>query len=113
MKSYTKTPVNTVYFCCIFSILLGLLVSAGQQATGADFALSVVGPYVAYVIPIAARFVFGNDYKPGPFDLGRWVSGNLAHRLTCIDPRLPLPESPGGYDFCDVDGVYGGRVFIP
>jgi len=72
MNNYTKTPVNTVWFCCIFSILLGLLVFAGEQAIGAVFALSVVGLYVAYAVPIAARFIFENDYKPGPFDLGRW-----------------------------------------
>ncbi|KAF9644428.1 APC amino acid permease [Thelephora ganbajun] len=72
MNSYTKTPVNTVWFCCIISILLGLLAFAGGQAIGAIFALSVVGLYVAYAIPIAARFIFENDHKPGPFDLGRW-----------------------------------------
>jgi amino acid transporter len=87
MNSYTKTPVNAVWFCCISSILLGLLVFAGEQAIGAVFALSIVGLYVAYAIPIAARFVFENDYKPGPFNLGRWVSGRLIHRLTCVDPR--------------------------
>lgn len=77
MNGYTKTPVNTVWFCCIFSILLGLLAFAGEQAIGAVFALSVVGLYVAYAIPIAARFIFENDYKPGPFNLGRWVSLRL------------------------------------
>ena len=110
MNGYTKTPVNTVWFCCILSTLLGLLVFAGEQAIGAVFVLSVVGLYVAYAIPIAARFIFENDYKPGPFDLGRWVSWRLTHRLT----RIKLfPESPGGCDLRDVDGVYGGRVLIP
>jgi len=79
MNTYTKTPVNTVWFCCIVSIFLGLLVFAGEQAIGAIFSLSVVGLYVAYAIPIAARFIFENDHKPGPFDLGVWVSGKLAH----------------------------------
>lgn len=75
MNSYTKTPVNTVWFCCIFSILLGLLAFAGEQAIEAVFSLSIVALYFAYAIPIASRFLFNNDYKPGPFDLGRWVSG--------------------------------------
>lgn len=74
MNSYTKTPVNTVWFCCIISTLMGLLAFAGEQAIGAIFSLSVVGLYVAYSIPIAVRFIFENDYKPGPFDLGRGVS---------------------------------------
>ena len=82
MNRYTKTPVNTVWFCCVLSILLGLLVFAGGQAIGAVFSLSVVGLYVAYSIPIAARFIFENDHKPGPFDLGAWVSGKPALELT-------------------------------
>ena len=87
MNGYTKTPVNTVWFCCIISILLGLLVFAGEQAIGAVFTLSVVGLYVAYTIPIAARFIFENDHKPGPFDLGVWVSGKSTRQLTRIDPK--------------------------
>lgn len=77
MNSYTGTPVNTVWFCCVISVLLGLLAFAGEQAIGAVFSLGVVGLYTAYSIPIAARFVFKNDHKPGPFDIGRWVSKRL------------------------------------
>jgi len=69
MNSYTKTPVNTVWFACILAICLGILVLAGEQAIGAVFSLSVVALYVAYSIPIAARF-FNSRMKPGPFSLG-------------------------------------------
>lgn len=72
INGFTRTPVNTVWFCCAVSILLGLLAFAGEQAIGAVFSLSVVGLYVAYGIPIAARFAFENEFKPGPFSLGRW-----------------------------------------
>lgn len=75
--------MNTVWFCCIVSILLGLLAFAGEQAIGAIFSLSVVGAYIAYAIPITARFVFENDHKHGPFDVGRWVSRRLT-QLTDI-----------------------------
>jgi amino acid transporter len=71
VNTYTKTPVNTVWFIAILSLLLGLLAFAGNQAINAVFAISVVGLYIAYSIPIAARFVFKNDFKPGPFTLGR------------------------------------------
>ena len=110
MNSYTKTPVNTVWFCCTISILLGLLAFAGQQAIGAIFTLSISSLYIAYIIPIATRFVFKNDYKPGSFDLGRWVRERLTHRLTCANF---FPEPSGGCDRCDVDGVYGDRVLVP
>ncbi|KAF8688930.1 APC amino acid permease, partial [Rhizoctonia solani] len=62
MNSYTKTPVNTVWFSVFISALLGLLAFAGEAAIGAVF---------AYSIPIGARFLFkGHNYKPGPFNLG-------------------------------------------
>jgi amino acid transporter len=65
MNSYTKTPVNTVWFTCALATLLCLLAFAGQQAIGAVFTLGIVSLYVAYSIPITARFLFKNDFKPG------------------------------------------------
>lgn len=70
MNSYTKTPVNTVWFDAILSIALGLLVFAGNQAINAVFALSVTALYFAYSVPIIVRFTGDNDFKPGPFNLG-------------------------------------------
>ncbi|KAH9948494.1 APC amino acid permease [Amylocystis lapponica] len=72
MNGFTKTPVNTVWFTCILAILLGLLAFAGSAAIDAIFSLSVVALYVAYAIPIAARFLGENDFEPGPFNLGRF-----------------------------------------
>ena len=46
MNSFTGTPVNTVWFVAVFSILLGLLAFAGDAAINAIFAISVTGLYV-------------------------------------------------------------------
>ena len=46
MNSYTGTPVNTVWFTAIFSILLGLLAFAGDAAINAIFAMSITALYV-------------------------------------------------------------------
>jgi len=73
MNSYTGTPVNTVISDAVLAIVLGLLAFAGPQAINAIFSLSVVGLYVAYAIPIAARYLGTNDFKPGPFSLGVFV----------------------------------------
>lgn len=73
MNGYTKTPVNTVWFSAVLAGLLGLLAFAGPQAINAVFSISVIALYVAYSIPIVARFAFDNDFKPGPFYLGAWV----------------------------------------
>lgn len=74
MNGYTKTPVNTVWFCAFFATVMGLLAFAGAQAINAVFSISVIALYVAYAIPITARWVFENEFKPGPFYLGWFVS---------------------------------------
>ena len=74
MNSYTGTPVNTVVFDAVFAILLGLLSFAGANAINAIFSVSVISLYIAYSFPIAARFIGENNFKPGPFSLGIFVS---------------------------------------
>lgn len=73
MNRITGTPVNAVLFDGAMALLMGCLAFAGDQAINAVFALSIVGNYIAYSIPIAVRFLGENDFKPGPFDLGRFV----------------------------------------
>ncbi|KAG7087578.1 hypothetical protein E1B28_013532 [Marasmius oreades] len=70
MNPYTKTPVNTVIFDATGALALGLLIFAGDSATNAIFSVSIVAPYIAYAIPVVARFVGDNNFKPGPFSLG-------------------------------------------
>ncbi|KAJ7145839.1 APC amino acid permease [Mycena epipterygia] len=70
MSKFTGTPVNTVVFVALNALLVGLLVFAGPQAINAVFAISVTALYIAYAIPIVARFTGDNEFKPGPFTLG-------------------------------------------
>ncbi|KAI0776821.1 APC amino acid permease [Trametes elegans] len=72
MNAFTGTPVNTVWFVALSSVALGLLAFAGDSAINAIFSMSITALYVAYAIPIAARFMGANDFAPGPFSLGRW-----------------------------------------
>lgn len=74
MNTYTGTPVNTVWFDAFLSLALGLLAFAGPQAINSVFAMSVTALYIAYAIPIVARFTGDNNFKPGPFTLGAFVS---------------------------------------
>jgi amino acid transporter len=73
MNTYTKTPVNAVWFDAILAIVLGLLVFAGNQAINAIFSMSVTAIYIAYATPIVVRYTGGNDFVPGPFNLGIFV----------------------------------------
>jgi len=70
INTYTGTPVNTVLFDCLFALLVGLLAFLGPSAINAVFTASIAACYVAYMVPIAARFMFDNNFKPGPFSLG-------------------------------------------
>ncbi|SJL08432.1 related to UGA4-GABA permease-also involved in delta-aminolevulinate transport [Armillaria ostoyae] len=70
MNTFTGTPVNTVWFDAGWALVLGLLAFAGTEAIDAVFSISVIALYVAYSIPIAARFLGDNDFVPGPFTLG-------------------------------------------
>ena len=46
MNSFTGTPVNTVWFVAVFSLLLGLLAFAGDAAINAIFSMSIVALYI-------------------------------------------------------------------
>ncbi|KAJ7268728.1 amino acid/polyamine transporter I [Mycena haematopus] len=70
INSRTKTPINAVIFLAFSALLLGLLSFAGPLAIGAVFSMSVVCQYIAYTTPIVARFVGGQPFVPGPFNLG-------------------------------------------
>ncbi|KAH9973549.1 APC amino acid permease [Lactifluus volemus] len=74
MNGFTKTPANSVLFCAAGSIVLGALVFAGPQAVNAVFAIAIAAQYVAYSIPITARWTWRkeNRWTPGPFSLGAW-----------------------------------------
>ncbi|KAF9238374.1 amino acid/polyamine transporter I [Melanogaster broomeanus] len=97
MNSFTGTPVNTVWFVAAISIILGLLAFAGPAAINAIFAISVTALYIAYSIPIAARFIFTNDFKPGPFSLGAFslpVAIISISFMTFMDIVFFFPTTP-------------------
>jgi hypothetical protein len=93
MNSYTKTPVNTVWFDAILALALGLLVFAGDQAINAVFAISVTGLYIAYAIPISARFLGTNNFKPGPFNLGIFVRHESLHPFSMMLRKVSCLQS--------------------
>ncbi|OJA10264.1 hypothetical protein AZE42_08922 [Rhizopogon vesiculosus] len=70
---YINTPVNTVWFGAVLAPAIGLLVFTSSQAIDAIFTIAMTAAYISHITPIATRFVFRNDFKPGPFNLGRLV----------------------------------------
>ncbi|KAA1473606.1 APC amino acid permease [Dentipellis sp. KUC8613] len=70
VNPHTHTPIYAVWAVVCAGSLLGLLVFAGPAATTAIFSLGVVAQYIAYAVPISARYLGQNDFKKGPFHLG-------------------------------------------
>ncbi|KZT68481.1 APC amino acid permease [Daedalea quercina L-15889] len=98
----TQTPMTCAFAVAISSALLGLLAFAGDAATSALFELGIVGIYIAYMIPIACRFVGGSAWVPGPFNLGKlglpvaatallWMIFSI---LILVFPSSPTPNAP-------------------
>lgn len=85
MNNFTKTPVNTVWFCAAGSISLGALVFGGTQAINAVFSISITAQYVAFTIPLVVRWIWRkeNGWTPGPFSLGAWVSTLVISNFGC------------------------------
>ncbi len=75
-----------MWFGACLAFLLGILAFAGENAIGAVFSLFITGQYVAYSIPMAARFLGGQTVKPGPFRLGLLVSHFIGSKVIDVTP---------------------------
>ena len=68
----TRTPTNSVWFAAVFAFLLGLPYLKSPVAYAAVTSIATIGLYIAYVIPTLLRRLRGDEFKPGPWNLGRW-----------------------------------------
>ena len=67
-----KSPVRTIWFgaCCSFLLVLPSLGS--EVALAGTTSIATIGLYISYGIPIAMTLIFPNNFKRGPFNLGRY-----------------------------------------
>jgi hypothetical protein len=105
--SKNRTPTWAVAFVCVFAgvITIPAYFPAHNGVLVAFLAvtsISVIGLYIAYVIPVFLRWRMGDKFEPGPWTLGRksrwinllaivWVALNVI--IFC------LPFSPAGVFF--------------
>jgi amino acid permease (GABA permease) len=68
----TRTPSRAVYFAVVFAFILAIPSMWSSVAYGAVISISVIGLYIAYVIPTLLRRLAGSTFTPGPWHLGRW-----------------------------------------
>ncbi|XP_004290911.1 PREDICTED: amino-acid permease BAT1 homolog [Fragaria vesca subsp. vesca] len=74
-----KVPTNAVWLCAAITMLLGLPILKMDVVFIAILSVSTIGWVGGYAVPIFARLVMAEeDFKPGPFYLGR------ARRPVCL-----------------------------
>jgi amino acid permease (GABA permease) len=68
----TRTPTNAIWLAAGGALILGLPYLWNAAAYGAVISIAVIGLYIAYVIPTYLRLRQGENFKRGPWHLGRW-----------------------------------------
>ena len=68
----TRTPTNSIWLAAIGAFILGVPYLWSPVAYFAITSIAVIGLYVAYVSPVFLRVRAGDNFKAGPWTLGRW-----------------------------------------
>jgi len=68
----TRTPTNAIWLAAGGALILGLPYLWNGAAYGAVTSIATIGLYVAYVSPTFLRLRQGDNFKRGPWHLGRW-----------------------------------------
>jgi amino acid transporter len=68
----TRTPTNAIWLAAAGAFVLGLPYLWNITAYAAVTSIAVIGLYIAYVLPTFLRLRQGDDFEPGPWNLGRW-----------------------------------------
>jgi amino acid permease (GABA permease) len=68
----TRTPTNAIWLAAGGAFILGLPYLWNVTAYAAVTSIAVIGLYIAYVLPTFLRLRQGDDFEPGPWQLGRW-----------------------------------------
>ncbi|MFF5146792.1 amino acid permease [Streptomyces sp. NPDC013157] len=68
----TRTPVKAVWLAVACSLALVVPGWWSHTAFTAIVSVNVVGLFLAYAVPVFLRLRLGDDFRPGPWNLGRW-----------------------------------------
>jgi amino acid transporter len=68
----TRTPTNAIWLAAGGAFILGLPYLWNYAAYAAVTSIAVIGLYIAYVTPTFLRLRRGEEFRRGPWHLGRW-----------------------------------------
>lgn len=92
----TRTPTNGVWLAAVGAFALGVPYLWNYTAYAAVTSISVIGLYIAYVIPTFLRLRLGKRFQPGPWHLGRWsrpIGIGAVVWVACITVLFMLPQT--------------------
>jgi amino acid transporter len=102
--NHHRVPAYAVMFVCFWALAVTLPALEGD-ANGLPYAffavvsITVIGLYIAYVIPVFLRWRMGDAFEPGPWTLGRkyrWVNPAAVLLVIVMVIIFVLPFTPAG-----------------
>jgi amino acid transporter len=102
-------PARAVIFVCLAALVVTLPALEGDEnafpyAFFAVVSITVIGLYIAYVIPIYLRWRMGDAFEPGPWTLGKkykWMNAFSVFWVGLITIIFCLPFTPAGVPWRD------------
>jgi amino acid transporter len=98
-----KVPFNAVIAVSFFSLLISIPALFGKNNVPFAFyaltGICTVGLYLAYILPVYLRLRKGDDFEPGPWNLGsRYKVVNILAIIfvVLVVYALDLPYTPAG-----------------
>jgi amino acid transporter len=102
--NHHRVPAYAVIFMAVCALLITLPALEGDAnnytyAFAAVVSITVIGLYIAYVIPVFLRWRKGDAFRPGPWTLGRhykWVNPAAVIWVAICVVIFILPQAPAG-----------------
>ncbi len=107
--NHHRVPSYAVLFMAACALIVTLPALIGDEnnftyAFAAVVSITVIGLYIAYVIPVFLRWRMGDRFEPGPWTLGRkykWVNPAAVIWVAICVVIFSLPQSPAGVPWDD------------
>jgi amino acid transporter len=102
--NHHRVPAYAVLFMATCAMLITLPALKGDEnnytyAFAAVVSITVIGLYIAYVLPVYLRWRKGDAFQPGPWTLGRhyrWVNPAAVIWVAICVIIFILPQAPAG-----------------
>jgi amino acid transporter len=107
--NHHRVPSRAVLFACFWAMVITLPALEGDEngytyAFVAVVSITVIGLYIAYVMPVYLRWRKGDAFEPGPWTLGnkyKWVNPLAVIWVAICVIIFILPQGPAGVPFSD------------